>query len=86
MAKNVIFGPRMVKIAMSKSFGRKFSLVGIDQNISKSILNQKSRNRKFFPVQILFQRLSHFLAEIVENGKVKKCWSNFFVGIDQECF
>ena len=45
------------------------------RNVSKRNLNQKSRNRNFFPITKFFLGLSHFLAKIVKNGKVKKFWS-----------
>ena len=57
------------------------------QNVSKRILNRKSRNLKFFPCKFFSWDYNVFRPKWWKNDKVKNFWSKFFlVGIDSECF
>ena len=68
----IIFGksPKIVKKWLSpKILVEKFFWSESIQNVSKRILNQKPRNRTFFPCQTFFVGLSRFPAKMTKNVK-----------------
>ena len=64
---------------IKKFWSKKFFGPESIQNVLKSILKQKSRNRKFFPITKFFLGLNHFLAKTVKKWLSQKILiENFF--------
>ena len=59
-------GTELKIVWAKKNFGRKIFWSESIQNVSKRILNRKSRNRKFFPCKIFFVGLSRFSAKMAK--------------------
>ena len=77
MAKNVIFGPKMVKIWQSqKNFDQKIFLVGIDSECFEMYFKLKISKSKIFSGTL------SFLAQMVKNWQSQKILD----GIDSDFF